>query len=199
MAKLSGGERRRLYLCTVLIRNPNFLILDEPTNDLDIVSLNVLEDYLQSFNGCVIVVSHDRYFMDKVVDHLLVFHGDAEIKDFPGNYSDYRFWKEENAKREQAQQSKQQQRQRKDVLKPQGEVAEKKKLSYKEQREFEVLEQEIAELETEKQQLALDLSSGSLSHGELMKKSTRIGELNQLLDDKIFRWLELSELAQISL
>jgi len=195
VAKLSGGERRRLYLCTVLIRNPNFLILDEPTNDLDIVSLNVLEDYLQSFNGCVIVVSHDRYFMDKVVDHLLVFHGDAEIKDFPGNYSDYRFWKEENAKREQTQQSKQQQRQQKDVIKLQGKVTEKKKLSYKEQREFEVLEQEIAELETEKQQLELDLSSGSLHHSELIKKSTRIGEVNQLLDDKTLRWLELSELA----
>ncbi|MDR0296097.1 MAG: ABC-F family ATP-binding cassette domain-containing protein [Prevotellaceae bacterium] len=195
VAKLSGGERRRLYLCTVLIRNPNFLILDEPTNDLDIVTLNVLEDYLQSFNGCVIVVSHDRYFMDKVVNHLLVFHGNAEIKNFPGNYSDYRWWKEENVKREQAQQSKQQLKQQKDVPKPQGKVTEKKKLSYKEQREFETLEQEIAELEAKKQQLELDLSSGSLNYSELMEKLTSIVEVNQLLDDKTFRWLELSELA----
>ena len=191
--KLSGGERRRLYLCTVLIRNPNFLILDEPTNDLDIVTLNVLEEYLQSFNGCVIVVSHDRYFMDKVVDHLLVFHGNADIKDFPGNYSDYRWWKEDKAKKEQAQQSKQQAKQQKDVIKSQEKVTEKRKLSYKEQREMELLEQEIAVLETEKQQLAVDLSSGALHHSTLMEKSTRIGEVGRLLDEKIFRWLELSE------
>jgi ATP-binding cassette subfamily F protein uup len=191
--KLSGGERRRLYLCTVLIRNPNFLILDEPTNDLDIVTLNVLEEYLQSFNGCVIVVSHDRYFMDKVVDHLLVFHGNADIKDFPGNYSDYRWWKEDKAKKEQAQQSKQQAKQQKDVVKPQEKVAEKRKLSYKEQREMELLEQEIVVLEAEKQQLEIDLSSGALHHSTLMEKSTRIGEVGRLLDEKIFRWLELSE------
>ncbi|MCL2098664.1 MAG: ATP-binding cassette domain-containing protein [Bacteroidales bacterium] len=194
VAKLSGGERRRLYLCTVLIRNPNFLILDEPTNDLDIVSLNVLEDYLQSFNGCVIVVSHDRYFMDKVVDHLLVFHGNAEIKDFPGNYSDYRCWKEENAKKEQVQQSKQRAKQQKEAAKPQEKAAEKKKLTYKEQREFEALEQEIPILEAEKQQLELDLSSGTLTHSELMEKSTHIGDVGRLLEEKIFRWLELSEL-----
>jgi ATP-binding cassette subfamily F protein uup len=177
-----------------LLRNPNFLILDEPTNDLDIVTLNVLEDYLLSFNGCVIVVSHDRYFMDKVVDHLLVFHGNADIKDFPGNYSDYRYWKEEKAKKQTVQPTKQPTKQSKNRVKPQEEVLEKKKLTYKEERELESLEQEMAALEVEKQQLTLDLSSGSLNHSELMQKSTRIGEVNRLLDEKILRWLELSEL-----
>jgi ATP-binding cassette subfamily F protein uup len=194
VAKLSGGERRRLYLCTVLIRNPNFLILDEPTNDLDIVTLNVLEDYLQSFNGCVIVVSHDRYFMDKVVDHLLVFHGNAEIKDFPGNYSDYRRRAAEEAKRTQAQPSKQPSKQQSRLIKPQDTVTEKKKLTYKEQRELETLEQEIPVLEAEKQQLETALSSGMLIHSELIEKSTRIGEVTRLLDEKILRWIALSEL-----
>ena len=194
VSKLSGGERQRLHLCTVLIRNPNFLILDEPTNDLDIVSLNVLEDYLRSFNGCVIVVSHDRYFMDKVVDHLLVFHGNAEIKDFPGNYSDYRWWKEENAKKLQTQKSKSSSAPSKNAVKAQEKTMEKRKLSYREQREFEALEQEIALLEEEKQQLELGLSSGLLKHSELMEKSIRIGELNLLLDHKMLRWIELSEL-----
>jgi len=177
----------------VLIRNPNFLILDEPTNDLDIVTLNVLEDYLQSFNGCVIVVSHDRYFMDKVVDHLLVFHGDADIKDFPGNYSDYRWRAAENTKKTQAQPAKQQ---KKESVKPQEKTAEKKKLSYKEQRELEALEQDIPVLETEKLHLETDLSSGSLNHSQLMEKSTRIGEVNRLLDEKILRWVELSEAGE---
>ncbi len=190
VSKLSGGERRRLHLCTVLIRNPNFLVLDEPTNDLDIATLNVLEDYLQSFNGCVIVVSHDRYFMDKVVDHLLVFRGNADIKDFPGNYSDYRLWKEE--------QEKQVRERRQDQAKPVKQQAEKpeapkKKLTYKEQREFEALEQDIAALEAEKQQIETALSSGALDHRDLMEKSTRIGEVNRLLDEKMHRWLELSE------
>ncbi len=191
VAKLSGGERRRLYLCTVLIRNPNFLVLDEPTNDLDIATLTILEDYLQSFKGCVIVVSHDRYFMDKVVDHLLVFRGNADIKDFPGNYSDYRLWKEEQDKQERDRQTVP----LKEKPVQQKSVETKKKLTYKEQREFETLELEIAALETEKQELEVALSSGVLEHSNLMEKSTRIGEVNKTLDEKTFRWLELSELA----
>ncbi len=190
VAKLSGGERRRLYLCTVLIRNPNFLVLDEPTNDLDIATLNILEDYLQGFKGCVIVVSHDRYFMDKVVDHLLVFRGNAEIKDFPGNYTDYRCWKEEQARKERENTVKPE----KTAAKPVKETAPKTKRSFKEQREFEALEQGIAVLEAEKQQLETDLSSGALDHADLMGKSTRIGEVNGLLEEKMLRWMELSEL-----
>ncbi len=179
--KLSGGEKRRLYLCTVLIKNPNFLVLDEPTNDLDIITLNVLEDYLANFKGCVIVVSHDRYFMDKVVDHLLVFNGNGNIKDFPGNYTRYREWKElsdEISKEKQPERSKPQ---------------EKKKLSYKEQREFEVLDQEIPALENEKTKLEQELSTGNLSNDELIKKSNRISQLIEEIDTKTLRWLELSE------
>ncbi len=192
VAKLSGGERRRLYLCTVLLRNPNFLVLDEPTNDLDIVTLNILEDYLKGFKGCVIVVSHDRYFMDKVVDHLLAFRGNADIKDFPGNYSDYRQWKDEEDKKARLAQQ---------AAKPapvvttrrQAEKQAKKKLTFSEQREYETLGKEIAELEAERQQLENDLNSGLLSIEELTKKSTQIVEVNQLIDDKSLRWLELSE------
>lgn len=186
--KLSGGERRRLYLCTVLMRNPNFLVLDEPTNDLDIITLNVLEDYLKNFKGCVIVVSHDRYFMDKVVDHLLVFNGQGDIRDFPGNYSDYRGWKEAKAQKE------------KEVDKPQEEktarvrLNEKRKMSFKEKREFEQLEKEIAALETEKAQIEEMLCSGTLSVDELTEKSKRLPEVNDLIDEKTLRWLELSEI-----
>ncbi len=186
--KLSGGERRRLYLCTVLMRNPNFLVLDEPTNDLDIVTLNVLEDYLTNFKGCVIVVSHDRYFMDKVVDHLLVFNGQGDIRDFPGNYSDYRDWKEARVQKE------------KEAEKPQEEktarvrLNEKRKMSFKEKREFEQLENEIAELETEKATIEEQLCSGTLSVDELTLKSKRLPELNDLIDEKTLRWLELSEI-----
>lgn len=187
--KLSGGERRRLYLCTVLMRNPNFLVLDEPTNDLDIITLNVLEEYLRNFKGCVIVVSHDRYFMDKVVDHLLVFNGQGDIRDFPGNYSDYRDWKEARAKKER------------EAAKPQEEktarvrLNEKRKMSFKERREFEQLEQEIAELEKEKSQIEEGLCSGTLSVEELTEKSKRLPILNDLIDEKTMRWLELSEMA----
>lgn len=187
--KLSGGERRRLYLCTVLMRNPNFLVLDEPTNDLDIITLNVLEEYLRYFKGCVIVVSHDRYFMDKVVDHLLVFNGQGDIRDFPGNYSDYRDWKEARAKKER------------EAAKPQEEktarvrLNEKRKMSFKERREFEQLEQEIAELEKEKSQIEEGLCSGTLSVEELTEKSKRLPILNDLIDEKTMRWLELSEIA----
>lgn len=190
--KLSGGERRRLYLCTVLMRNPNFLVLDEPTNDLDIVTLQVLEEYLQGFKGCVIVVSHDRYFMDKVVDHLLVFNGGGDIRDFPGNYTQYREWKEAKARHDKEQQA---------VAKPQAAAKpartrqdEKRRMSFKERREFEQLEKEIAELEAEKKAIEDALCSGTLSVDELTEKSRRLPQLTDLIDEKTMRWLELSEL-----
>ena len=190
--KLSGGERRRLYLCTVLMRNPNFLVLDEPTNDLDIVTLNVLEEYLRSFKGCVIVVSHDRYFMDKVVDHLLVFNGQGDIRDFPGNYTQYRDWKEAKAHSEKEK--------GKEAVKVQGEktakirLNEKRRMSFKERREFEQLEREIADLETEKTAIEEALCSGILSVEELTEKSKRLPVLSDLIDEKTMRWLELSEI-----
>ena len=200
--KLSGGEKRRLHLCTVLMRNPNFLVLDEPTNDLDIVTLNILEDYLQSFKGCVIVVSHDRYFMDKVVDHLLVFKGDAELKDFPGNYTDYRDWTEiENEERpltpKGEQKSKEQRVKNKDLdsdadganAKP-----EKRKLSYKEQKELEALDAEIPALEQEKADVEARLASGQLTADEIMADSQRHAQLLELIDEKSMRWLELSDM-----
>ena len=186
--KLSGGERRRLYLCTVLMRNPNFLVLDEPTNDLDIVTLQVLEEYLQNFKGCVIVVSHDRYFMDKVVDHLLVFKGQGDIRDFPGNYSDYRDWKLAKAEHE------------KEAAKPKEEktqrvrLNDKRHMTFKERKEFEQLEKEIAALEEEKKQIEEALCSGTLSVDELTEKSKRLPLLNDELDEKTMRWLELSEI-----
>ena len=192
--KLSGGEKRRLYLCSVLIKNPNFLVLDEPTNDLDIMTLNILEEYLQQFRGCVIIVSHDRYFMDKVVDHLLAFKGQAQIKDFPGNYSDYREWNEiqTELEREKALLDKPK-AEKPQVIEKQS--AEKKKLSYKERREFEELDALIPQLEAEKAQIEAELSSGSLSNDELITKSSRIGELISDIEIKTMRWLELSELA----
>lgn len=194
--KLSGGEKRRLYLCTVLMRNPNFLVLDEPTNDLDIITLNVLEEYLRSFKGCVIVVSHDRYFMDKVVDHLLVFRGNADIKDFPGNYTQYRAWKEEQdalkKQEEQALQSKQAVVEEKS-RRPEKEV--KRRLTFKERKEFEALDAEIPALEAEKKELETAMSSGTLSTEELLAKSARITVLIEELDEKTMRWLELSEWA----
>ena len=186
--KLSGGERRRLYLCTVLMRNPNFLVLDEPTNDLDIVTLQVLEEYLQNFKGCVIVVSHDRYFMDKVVDHLLVFKGQGDIRDFPGNYSDYRDWKLAKAEHE------------KEAAKPKEEktqrvrLNDKRRMTFKERKEFEQLEKEIVALEEEKKQIEEALCSGTLSVDELTEKSKRLPLLNDELDEKTMRWLELSEI-----
>lgn len=186
--KLSGGERRRLYLCTVLMRNPNFLVLDEPTNDLDIVTLQVLEEYLKNFKGCVIVVSHDRYFMDKVVDHLLVFKGQGDIRDFPGNYSDYRDWKLAKAEHEKEQ------------SKPKEEKTErirlndKRKLSFKEKKELEQLEKDIAALEEEKKRLEEMLCSGTLSVAELTETSKRLPVLADELDEKTMRWLELSEI-----
>lgn len=193
IAKLSGGERRRLYLCTVLMKSPNFLVLDEPTNDLDIVTLNVLEEYLQSFKGCVIVISHDRYFMDKVVDHLFVFHGNANVQDFPGNYTDYRLWREmkeeqERLEKENTKKALPNPQEDKNANRP------KVKMSYKEKREFEELEKEIAQLEEEKKELETLLCSGSLSADDMLKKSNRIGEIIEALDRKELRWLELSEL-----
>lgn len=190
--KLSGGEKRRLYLCTVLIKNPNFLVLDEPTNDLDIMTLNILEEYLQSFKGCVIVVSHDRYFMDKVVDHLLAFSGNAKIKDFPGNYTQYREWKEVQeliAKEAESTAKAKDEKPKQETKK----TEEKKKLSYKEKREFEELDALIPKLETEKTQLETDMSSGTLSNDELLAKSARISELIDEIDEKTLRWMELSE------
>jgi ATP-binding cassette subfamily F protein uup len=189
--KLSGGERRRLYLCTVLMRNPNFLILDEPTNDLDIMTLQVLEEYLKGFGGCVIVVSHDRYFMDKVVDHILVFNGQGDIRDFPGNYTQYRAWKEEKERHDREQVK---------AVQPVVQKAErprqndKRRLSFKEKREFEQLGQEIEALEAEKKQLEADLCSGTLSVDALTEKSKRLPLLEAELDEKSFRWLELSEI-----
>ena len=195
--KLSGGEKRRLYLCTVLMRNPNFLVLDEPTNDLDIVTLNVLEEYLKNFNGCAIVISHDRYFMDKVVDHLLVFRGNAEIKDFPGNYTQYRDWKEaeEQLKKEEEARQIKSQPQPETPQKRNDDKDKKKKLTFNERREFERLEQEIAQLEEEKAALETDMSSGLLGNDELLEKSDRIAKVIDELDEKTMRWLELSELA----
>ena len=190
--KLSGGERRKLYLCTVLMKNPNFLVLDEPTNDLDIVTLQILEEYLQDFPGCVIVVSHDRYFMDKVVDHLLVFKGDGEIKDFPGNYTQYREWSALQPKEEGLPAKP------KTVSEPKesrNTNDSKRKLSYKEKREFEQLEQEIAALEEEQRQLEDALCSGTLSVEELTEKSKRLPLLKDELDEKSMRWLELSEIG----
>ena len=176
----------------MLITNPNFLVLDEPTNDLDIVTLNILEEYLQQFKGCVIVVSHDRYFMDKVVDHLLAFQGNAKIKDFPGNYTDYREWKEIQDTLEKEKQQ---------IVKPKEEKVqtssakeEKKKLSFKEKREFEELDVLIPKLESEKYQIEAELSSGSLSTEELLAKSNRISDLIEEIDEKTMRWMELSEL-----
>lgn len=194
--KLSGGEKRRLYMCTVLMRNPNFLVLDEPTNDLDIVTLNVLEEYLRNFKGCVIVVSHDRYFMDKVVDHLLVFRGNADLKDFPGNYTQYRDWKEVQDQLEKEAEAARQPKQTPAPEKnnrPQPE--QKKKLTFKERKEFEAMEVEIPQLEAEKAELETAMSSGTLSNDELMTKSERIAKVIEEIDEKTMRWLELSELA----
>lgn len=190
IAKLSGGERRRLYLCTVLMRNPNFLVLDEPTNDLDIATLNVLEDYLIQFRGCVIVVSHDRFFMDKVVDHLLVFKGNCQIQDFPGNYTDYRQWRELKAAEQAENQAKTAQ---KPVAERPQRHEERKKLTFAERREFEQLSDEIEALETEKKAIETALSSGALNNDELLQQSQRFAEISNLIDTKTERWIELSE------
>ncbi len=195
--KLSGGERRKLYLCTVLMQNPNFLVLDEPTNDLDIVTLQILEEYLQDFPGCVIVVSHDRYFMDKVVDHLLVFRGQGEIKDFPGNYTQYREWEKLTSTTSNTSPTSQtsQTSQTSNAPKASYRHDDRRRLSYKEKREMEQLEREIAALEEEQHQLEQSLCSGTLSVDELTEKSKRLPQLKEELDEKSMRWLELSEIA----
>ena len=190
--KLSGGERRRLYLCTVLMGNPNFLVLDEPTNDLDIVTLQVLEEYLRTFKGCVIVVSHDRYFMDKVVDHLLVFNGHGDIRDFPGNYTQYRDWKLE---RKAMEREKEKQAQQTATAKSgKMRLNDRRRLSFNERREMEQLEKDVARLEEEKRTIEAQLCSGTLSVDELTEKSKRLPLLNEELDEKTMRWLELSEI-----
>ncbi len=188
--KLSGGERRRLYLCTVLMKNPNFLVLDEPTNDLDIATLQVLEEYLMDFKGCVIIVSHDRYFMDKVVDHLLVFRGSGHVKDFPGNYTQYRAWEDEYSEEESSNSPK--------LAKPVSErvSVHKRKLSFKEKKELEELEVKIEELEKEKVTIEELLCSGTLSVEELTEKSKRLPIVVDLLDEASMRWLELSEIEE---
>lgn len=190
--KLSGGERRRLYLCTVLMRNPNFLVLDEPTNDLDIVTLQILEEYLMNFKGCVIIVSHDRYFMDKVVDHLLVFEGEGSIRDFPGNYTQYREWKSLADKPTDSDTAK------KNSQKPQTQKTRddsKKKLTYKEKTEMAQLEKDIEALEAEKQSIENELNGGTCDVDRITELSVRLPKLNDELDEKSMRWLELSELA----
>ena len=198
--KLSGGEKRKLYLCTVLMRNPNFLVLDEPTNDLDIQTLQVLEEYLQDFAGCVIVVSHDRYFMDKVVDHLLVFKGEGEIQDFPGNYTQYREWSRMQAK-DEAEQAKPAKNGNATAesdgagtAKRDANFENKRKMSYKEKREYEQLTQEIDALTEEQKKLEEELCSGILSVEELTEKSKRLPEIKDELDEKEMRWLELAEM-----
>ena len=201
--KLSGGEKRKLYLCTVLIRNPNFLVLDEPTNDLDIQTLQVLEEYLQDFAGCVIVVSHDRYFMDKVVDHLLVFKGEGEIQDFPGNYTQYRDWSRLQEKDEaekaaatakNAGNNNTAANDGSGTAKRDANFENKRKMSYKEKREYEQLTQEIEKLTDEQKKLEEALCSGTLSVEELTEKSKRLPEIKDELDEKEMRWLELSEM-----
>lgn len=190
--KLSGGEKRKLYLCTVLMKNPNFLVLDEPTNDLDIQTLQVLEEYLQDFAGCVIVVSHDRYFTDKVVDHLLVFHGQGNIKDFPGNYTQYREWKSLNSVEEKEQ--KKDNDKRENVQKKPKRDDARRRMTYKEKIEFAQLEKDIAALEEEQHQIEEALCSGKLSVDELTEKSKRLSSLKDEIDEKSMRWLELSEI-----
>ena len=197
IAKLSGGERRRLYLCTVLMRNPNFLILDEPTNDLDIITLQILEEYLQNFRGCLIIVSHDRYFMDKVVDHILVFNGNGQIKDFPGNYTQYRAYESTNKPQESKPLSIE------EKVSPieggrkggwnKGGAARPRKLTFKEKQLMAQLEVDIEQLEREKKEIETALSGGSTSVDEIVRMSKRLPILNEELDTKSMQWLELSE------
>ena len=193
--KLSGGEKRKLYLCTVLMKNPNFLVLDEPTNDLDIQTLQILEEYLQDFPGCVIVVSHDRYFMDKVVDHLLVFKGEGEIQDFPGNYTQFRDFQKMKSKEEEQQKPSKNSSPTANEQKKDYRNNTKRKMSFKEKREYEQLSDKIAQLEEEKQQLEEELCSGNLSVDQLTEKSKRLPILKDELDELELRWLELAELA----
>jgi ATP-binding cassette subfamily F protein uup len=193
ISKLSGGEKRRLHLLSILFRNPNFLILDEPTNDLDLPTLGVLENFLTDYPGCLLIVSHDRYFMDRLVDHLFVFEGNGVVKDFPGNYSSYRSSLKE--KDDVIKGAEEKQQERKIVSSEKAKANEKRKLTYNEKREWERLQQELSHLETEKANLSEQLNSGSLPYEELMKVSERIAEISTLLDEKEMRWLELSEIV----
>jgi ATP-binding cassette subfamily F protein uup len=195
ISKLSGGEKRRLHLLSILFRNPNFLVLDEPTNDLDLPTLSILEDFLQNYPGCVIIVSHDRYFMDKIVDHLFVFEGAGEVRDFPGNYSQYREWDKERGEKEKEDKKNPPPAvkapvEEKVVAAP---VVPTRKMSFKEKRELELLEKEIADLETEKKSIDSQLAGGTIPYDQLEPLSRRVGEVIKLLDDKGMRWLELSE------
>lgn len=195
ISKLSGGEKRRLHLLSILFRNPNFLVLDEPTNDLDLPTLSILEDFLQSYPGCVIIVSHDRYFMDKIVDHLFVFEGAGEVRDFPGNYSQYREWEKDRSEREK-EESKNPPVEVKPVVqekKVETPAAPVRKMSFKEKRELELLEKEIADLENEKKSIDSQLAGGTIPYDQLEPLSRRVGEVIKLLDEKGMRWLELSE------
>ncbi|WP_217606085.1 ABC-F family ATP-binding cassette domain-containing protein [Chitinophaga sp. GbtcB8] len=194
VSKLSGGEKRRLHLLSILFRNPNFLVLDEPTNDLDLPTLSILEDFLQEYQGCIIIVSLDRYFMDKLVDHLFVFEGGGEVRDFPGNYTQFREWEKEESRSQKQEAAAPAAGVSKET--PVTEAPKARKLSYKEKRELELLEQEIAKLETEKKTIDEKLSSGSLPYEELEPLTRRVGEVIQLLDEKGMRWLELSEMEQ---
>lgn len=193
--KLSGGERRRLYLLTVLMSNPNFLILDEPTNDLDIVTLNVLEEYLKSFKGCLLIVSHDRFFTDKVVDRIFAFEGNGIVKDFPGNYTIYKNQREEE--KEQQEKIEREKKKQEPQTAQSNNITKsekKRKLTFKERQEMQQLETEMEQLNAEKAEIEAALNSGTLPADELIQKSNRIGELIDLLDEKEMRWLELSEI-----
>ena len=191
VGKLSGGERQRLHLCSVLMRSPNFLILDEPTNDLDIPTLNVLEEYLINFQGCLIVVSHDRYFMDRVVDHLFVFHGNGKVQDFPGNYTQYRLEaKGDEAIRQEAKGDRQEAKGTK------NKTEQKRRLSFKEKRELEELEKQLPLLEAEKAQLEALLSGGATNPDDIAQASARYKEVQDTLDEAEMRWLELSEIGE---
>jgi len=189
VSRLSGGEKRRLYLLTVLIKNPNFLILDEPTNDLDLLTLNKLEEFLAGFGGCLIIVSHDRYFMDKLVDHLFIFEGNGVVRDFTGTYTEYR--NEEEEKEEEQRQDKKRAEEKKPVAVME---TQKKKISYNDKRKYEQLEKEIASLEKEKLEIELEMGKPDLTYDEISKRSSRIAEIITLIEDKTLRWLELEEL-----
>lgn len=190
ISNLSGGEKRRLHLLSILFRNPNFLLLDEPTNDLDLPTLGVLENFLSEFAGCLLIASHDRYFMDRLVDHLFVFEGEGVIKDFPGNYSQYRLWKEESEEKAQETRNKAQETSNQQPMPSDS----RKRLSYKEKREFDSLQKEIADLAEEKEMITKKFNEGGLSYEELQRFSQRIGEISSLIDTKELRWLELSEM-----
>lgn len=194
ISKLSGGEKRRLHLLSILFRNPNFLVLDEPTNDLDLPTLSILEEFLMSYQGCIIIVSHDRYFMDKLVDHLFVFEGDGEIRDFPGNYTQYRDWEKERSEKDKEEARAENKIPEKPVAVA-ATVTEAKKMSFKEKRELELLEKDIAALEAEKKEIDAKMNAGDLPYEQLEPLSHRIGEIIRLLDEKGMRWLELSEMS----